>query len=145
MPSPNVSNLVRFYALVLLLERKHHGYELMKEIGHRLDKKISAGQMYPFLAELEQNKLVRASAAGVREKTAYELSPEGKKFAQSMISRFGGLLEIALKPHLTVCTHCGCKVFDGGVVEKINDRDLKFCCSHCAASYKGESHRAHHH
>ncbi len=138
MKQPKVDNLVRFYGLLLLLEKKRHGYELMKEIGARLDKKVSPGQMYPFLAELEKNRFIEVSQKGGRDKTAYQLTPEGRKFAHAMLVRFGGLLEIALKPHLTVCTHCGCKVFEGGVVETIDGQKLKFCCSHCAASFRNE-------
>lgn len=137
MAEPKITNMVKFYAVLLLLEKKHHGYQLMKEIGKRLDKKISAGQMYPFLAELEQNGFIQAAGSkDNRDKTAFVLTKKGKTFAQQMLSRFGGLIEIAVKPHLTVCTHCGCKVFEGGVVQKIKGKELKFCCGHCAASYK---------
>lgn len=136
MPEPKITNLVRFYAVLLLLEKKQHGYELMKQIGKRLEKKVSPGQMYPFLAELQKKKLVRVFEKSSREKIAYELTPAGKSFAHLMLERFGGLLEIALKPHLTVCTHCGCKVFDGGVVQTVKGKKLKFCCHHCAASFR---------
>ena len=35
------------------------------------------------------------------------------------------------------CAHCGCKVLEGsGYSERIKDRELAFCCIHCAASYK---------
>ncbi len=135
MHKPKVSNMVRFYGLLLLSEKKRHGYELMKEIGERLDKKVSPGQIYPFLSELEADKLVHAGRAGERDKIEYELTPEGKKFVESMILRFGGLIEIAFKPHLTICTQCGCKVFEGGVVVPFKGKKLKFCCGHCAASY----------
>lgn len=136
MREPKISNLVRFYAVLLLLEKKQHGYELMKQIGKRLEKKVSPGQMYPFLAELQKQRLVKVSSTGSREKIAYELTKSGKSFANHMLHRFGGLLEIALKPHLTVCTHCGCKVFDGGVVENVKGKKRKFCCHHCAASFR---------
>ena len=139
MAEPKITNLVKFYAVLLILEKKRHGYELMKEIGNRLQKKVSPGQMYPFLAELEKNRFVKMSKRGGRDKTEYELTSEGKKFAGHMLERFGGLLEIALKPHLTVCTHCGCKVFEGGVTKTIRGKKLKFCCQHCANSYTSVS------
>lgn len=140
MAEPKVTNMVKFYAMLLLLEKKQHGYELMKQIGSRLEKKVSPGQMYPFLAELQKNKFVKITKSGGRDKTEYELTSDGKKFAGQMLHRFGGLLEIALKPHLTVCTHCGCKVFEGGVTKTIHGKKLKFCCGHCAASFE-KNHR----
>lgn len=137
MPEPKITNLVKFYAVLLLLEKKHHGYELMKEIGKRLEKRISPGQMYPFLATLEKNRLVKAGKSGSRDKTEFALTPKGKAFVKKNLDRFGGLIEIAVEPHLTVCTHCGCKVFEGGVVENVRGKKLKFCCHHCAQSFLG--------
>lgn len=137
MTEPKVTNLVKFYTILLLLEKKHHGYELMKEIGKRLEKKISPGQMYPFLAGLEKNGYIKETGKkDTREKTAFSLTPKGRAFAKKMIERFGGLIEIAVQPHLTVCTHCGCKVFEGGVIQKIGGKKLKFCCMHCAKSFQ---------
>ena len=141
MAEPKITNMVKFYAVVLLFEKKHHGYELMKEIGKRLEKKVSAGQIYPFLAGLEQNGLIKAEGGkDSRDKTVYSLTKKGRKFAKKMLERFGGLIEIAVQPHLTVCTHCGCKVFEGGVVENVHGKKLKFCCMHCAKSYKHRGH-----
>lgn len=135
MHEPKVTNLVKFYAVLLLLEKKRHGYELMKQIGQRLEKKVSPGQMYPFLSELQKNHFVRAGKTGSREKTEFELTQNGKKFAHHMLDRFGGLLEIAVKPRLSLCP-CGCKVFEGGVTKTVRGKKLKFCCNHCAASFK---------
>lgn len=137
MPEPNVNNLVKFYALLLLMEKQRHGYELMKEIGKRSEKKVSPGQMYPFLANLEENGLIHAKGGrDNRDKTSFALTRKGTAFAGKMLERFGGLIEIAVQPHLTVCTHCGCKVFEGGIVQKIKGKELKFCCGHCAKSYQ---------
>ncbi len=139
MAEPKVTNMVKFYAMLLLLEKKQHGYEMMKQIGERLEKKVSPGQMYPFLAELEKNKFVRVSKTGGRDKTEYELTKIGKQFAHHMLERFGGLLEIAVQPHLSLCP-CGCKVFEGGITKTVRGKNLKFCCHHCAKSYSGKSH-----
>jgi DNA-binding PadR family transcriptional regulator len=134
MPEPKITNLVKFYAVLLLSEKRHHGYELMKEIGKRLEKRVSPGQMYPFLAALEENRLVKAGKAGEREKTSFELTPAGKQFVKKNLNRFGGLLEIALQPHLSVCP-CGCKIFDGGIEKNVRGKKIKFCCGHCAQNY----------
>lgn len=143
MEKIKISNLTKFYTILLLQEKQMAGYELMKEISLRLGSKVSPGEMYPFLATLQKNKLVRVANKGGREKISYVLSEKGKLFATQMLGRFGGLIEIALKPHITVCTHCGCKVFEGGVVEKINGKKLKFCCMHCASSYSNSNSHSH--
>lgn len=140
MPEPKVNNLVKFYAVLLLLEKKQHGYELMKEIGKRLGKKVSSGQMYPFLAELEQQGFVKASSSGVRDKTSYSLTSSGKKFANSILERTGSLIELAIKPKLNECLHCGCKVFEGGFEKEIHGKMQMFCCQHCAKSYESGHH-----
>ncbi len=134
MKEPKITNLVKFYAVLLLSEKRHHGYELMKEIGKRLEKKVSPGQMYPFLAALEENRLVKAGRTGEREKTSFELTPLGKQFVKKNLHRFGGLIELAIEPHLSVCP-CGCKVFEGGVERRVKGKKMKFCCHHCAKSH----------
>ena len=134
MNEPKITNLVKFYTVLLLSEKKHHGYELMKEIGQRLEKKVSPGQMYPFLAELEKHKLVKTGKKGERDKTAFELTQFGKQFVKKHLHRFGGLLEIALQPHLSVCP-CGCKVFEGGIKKTTQGKKMTFCCTHCAQSF----------
>ncbi|MBI4044717.1 MAG: PadR family transcriptional regulator [Candidatus Diapherotrites archaeon] len=140
MDGPKISNMVKFYTVVLLLEKPLYGYELMKEIGSRLEQRVSPGQMYPFLAKLEKSRIIESAKRGKREKIYYRLTGKGKKFAVHMLERFGGLIEIALKPRLSICTHCGCKVFQGGVTEKIGQKKMKFCCHHCAQSYKKKKH-----
>lgn len=140
MPELKVNNLVKFYAVLLLLEKKQHGYELMKEIGKRLDKKVSPGQMYSFLAELEARGFIHASSAGIRDKTPYSLTYSGKKFANSVLERTGSLIELAIKPKLNECLHCGCKVYEGGFRKKIHGKDAVFCCEHCARSFESGHH-----
>ena len=136
MAEPKVNNLAKFYAILLLLDKKQHGYELMKEIGKRLDKKVSPGQMYPFLAELEAQGFVKASRAGIRDKTFYSLTSAGKKFANSMLERTGSLIELAIKPKLNECLHCGCKVFEGGFRKTVHGKEAVFCCEYCAKSFE---------
>lgn len=133
-----VTNLIKFYAILSLLEAPSHGYELIKKIGEKLGRPVSAGQIYPFLKALKRRGLIEVRASGAREKKKYALTSEGRDFARRLLERFGGLVDIAVKPHLKVCTHCGCKVYEGGYIEVIKGRKLVFCCCHCAASYKKE-------
>lgn len=133
-----IGSLVKFYTILLLSEGPKYGYELMKELEEKLERKISASQVYPFLNILEKNSLVKVEETGERDKKVYKLTKKGKKFVDNFLQRFGDLLHIAIEPKLTTCAHCGCKVYEGGHKEKIDGRELTFCCHHCANSYKKE-------
>lgn len=130
-----VTNIVKLYVLLLLSEKKKHGYELIKEISGKLDKKISAGEIYPFLERLKKAGYIKAEAAGEREKKAYVLTPAGRKFVKSMLSKFANLIELAIEPSLTQCAHCGCKIFGSGFVKKIRGKSFAFCCKYCAKGF----------
>lgn len=136
MAEVKINNIVKLYTLCLLSTGEKHGYDIMKELELKLNKRISASHVYPFLNFLIKNKLIRVSSKGKREKKAYSLTPIGKKFSHDMFNRFGDLIEIAIEPKLTTCAHCSCKVYQGGYTEKLNGKKLKFCCMHCAHSYK---------
>jgi DNA-binding PadR family transcriptional regulator len=135
MVNVKITNMVKFYTLILLYHGPKHGYELIKELEDKLERKISASNIYPFLNSLKKNKLIEFKKVEERDKKVYHLTSDGRKFAKKIFNRTGDLIEIALRPRLTICAHCGCKVFGGGYSEKINGRELKFCCSHCAKSY----------
>ena len=137
MAKVEVTNLVKFYIILLLSHGPKHGYELIKELGERLGRKISASNIYPFLNTLKNNKLIDYRETEEREKKVYHLTKDGKKFVKALLSRFGGLIDIAVEPKLSVCAHCGCKVYEGGHREKIKGKLLTFCCCYCAKTYKG--------
>jgi DNA-binding PadR family transcriptional regulator len=134
-----VNNMVKFYTLCLLATGPKHGYELIKELETKLNRKISASNVYPFLDILIKNKLIKIKKTGKREKKVYVLTQEGKNFTKNMFNRFGDLIDIAIEPKLTTCAHCSCKVYEGGYTEKFKGKTLKFCCMHCASSYKRHS------
>lgn len=136
MSQIKIASLVKFYTILLLKEGPNYGYELMKQLEKRLENKISTSQIYPFLNILEKNKLIKVEKFGDREKKIYQLTENGKKFVNNFLERFGDLLHITIEPRLTTCTHCGCKVYEGGYEEKIKNKKLMFCCHHCARSFK---------
>ena len=131
-----VTNLVKFYTLLLLQERQKHGYEIIKEISGKIEKKVSSGEIYPFLKMLVQNGYVKARKTGKREKKVYFLTPEGKKFLKVLLNRFGDLIDIAIEPKLTKCAHCGCNVYKGGYKKSVRGKEMMFCCSYCAGTFK---------
>lgn len=133
-----VSDFSRVYILTILYDGPAHGYEVISKFKKAIGKDVSPSLVYPFLKQLEQKKLVKHTLkpVGAKKRKIFELTPEGKDFAQQLFKRFSELISVALEPSLEVCAHCGCKVYEGGHTEKIKDKELKFCCCHCAASYK---------
>jgi len=133
-----VSDFSRVYILTILYEEPAHGYQIISKFKKALGKHISPSLVYPFLKQLEQKKLVKHALkpVGAKKKKVFEFTSEGKEFAQQLFKRFSELISVALEPSLEVCAHCGCKVYEGGYTEQIKGKELKFCCCHCAASYK---------
>lgn len=82
MPPVFAHGELRLYLLALLVEGARHGYELMTELADRFGGtyRPSAGTIYPRLARLEEEGLVRRvpadEAAG--RKAPYELTPAGR-------------------------------------------------------------------
>ncbi|MBI2542271.1 PadR family transcriptional regulator [Candidatus Woesearchaeota archaeon] len=135
MADIKINNMVKFYTLCLLANGPKHGYELIQELKEKLERRISASNVYPFLNVLRKNKLIKFDKVGKRDKKTYHLTHEGKNFTKRMFSKFGDLITLAVKPRITTCP-CGCKIYSGGHAEKIRGKTMKFCCSHCAKIFK---------
>jgi len=73
---------VRAAALLLLAEEPRNGYQLMEEIERRSEGawRPSPGSIYPALAQLEDEGLVRAEDHAGRR--AYRLTPEGEEYVE---------------------------------------------------------------
>ena len=75
---------VRLAVLMLLREEPRNGYQLMQEIEARSEGRWrpSPGSVYPTLAQLEDEGLIRAEAAeGGRR--AYQLTDEGRSYVEA--------------------------------------------------------------
>jgi DNA-binding PadR family transcriptional regulator len=133
-----ISDFSRFYILTILYEGPAHGYSIISQFKKRVRKEISPSLVYPFLQQLEEKGLVTHTIkpVGEKERKIFELTKEGRELCTSLFKRFAQLVAIAIEPSIYVCAHCGCKVYDGGYREVIEDKEIAFCCSHCAASYK---------
>ena len=136
VPEIEIKNVVKLFTVLLLSEKEQHGYEIMKEVENRIGKKASPGQIYPFLKQLKNYHYVETRGRAERDKQAYYLTPEGRKFVARLSDKFGDLFEMAIKPKLTVCAHCNCEIYRGGYNERIAGKSLNFCCENCARSYK---------
>ena len=131
MAHVKITNMLKFYTLCLLSTGPKHGYDLIKELGEKLGRRVSASNVYPFLENLRKNKLIKFDKIGKREKKTYYMTSEGKKFTSEMFSKFGDLINLAMEPRMAACP-CGCKIYSGEYSEKIDGKLMKFCCSHCA-------------
>lgn len=133
----HVTTLSRFQTLILLQRKPHHGYELMKNLEANLGKKISAGEIYPFLKSLKKSGLIEIKSNGARGKKQYVLTPKGKKQTDAVLKRLDGFMNQIIMPKITVCVHCHCQLFDNFHKEKIKGKELAFCCINCAKAYRG--------
>jgi DNA-binding PadR family transcriptional regulator len=133
-----VSDFSRVYILTILHAGPVHGYEIISKFKKVIQKEVSPSLVYPFLKELEQKGLVfhKLKPIGAKKRKVFELTEEGKEFSEQLFRRFSELISVALEPSLEICTHCGCKVYEGGYKETIKNKELMFCCCHCAASFK---------
>ncbi len=133
-----ISDFSRFYILTILYEGPAHGYSILSQFKKRVKKEISPSLVYPFLQQLEDRGLVKHSLkpTGDKIKKVFELTAEGRELCTGLFKRFAELVSIAIEPSLSVCAHCGCKVYEGGYHEVIDGKEMAFCCMHCARSYK---------
>src|SRR3989338_7017535 len=94
-----MTNLTKFYLVVLLHEKPRHGYEIIDEIGKRVGKKPSAGQIYPLLKKLQKLGYVKMDIEkiGRKNKKIYKLTSNGKKFSIDIISRFSKIIGHAIE------------------------------------------------
>ncbi len=132
-----IPDFSRFYILTILYEGPCHGYGIIKKFQKRLGKDITPSLIYPFLRLLERKGLVEhtINPVGKKKRKVYELTKEGKELCRRLFRRFATIVATAIEPSLNVCAHCGCKVYEGGHLERIDGTRTMFCCEHCAASY----------
>jgi len=133
-------DMMRSSIILLLSEKPLHGYGIMKEVEDRIDKPVNPSLLYPFLKKLEKNGLVKSTRkpVGLKPKKVYELTATGKELATRIYRRIASMVSMAIEPNLSVCFHCGCKIYEGGYKEVIGDIERIFCCVHCAQAYKNE-------
>lgn len=133
---PNIQNVNKLLIVFSLSEGKKHGYEIIKEIEKKTGKKPSTSQVYPFLNKMYKNKLIKINETGERGKKIYSLTEKGEKYIETKFKMFSDIVESTISKDLTTCAHCGCRVYDGGHKEELENETLNFCCEHCANSYK---------
>ena len=136
-----LTDFSRFYVLLLLFEGGKHGYEIMSTIEQRLGRPASPSLVYPFLKLLEERGYVasKESNIGRKRRRVYSLTSQGKVLCERLFGQFTKVVSSAIEPTLQVCAHCGCRVYGDAFLQKVNGRELAFCCKYCARSYMKES------
>lgn len=94
------SGFIKYHTLRLLCEKPRYGYEIMKEIERKTDKKPSQGIIYPILHELEEKGFVEARWQ-VEEKGPsrkyYHITEDGQEefkiACQKLMKTFSALFE----------------------------------------------------
>jgi DNA-binding PadR family transcriptional regulator len=136
-----IQNLTKFYMLVLLKSNDAvTGYFIIKKLEKDLGKTISPTYVYDFLKSLKTQgyaKDVIKSKTSKRSK-GYQLTSQGHEFIDRIFLRFNNLIEVAIQAKLEICASCGVKLYDNYHSERIGNKDLNFCCKHCAKAFKNE-------
>ena len=133
-----VQNLTKLYTLVLLKSKKNvTGYFILKRLGEDLGKTASPTYIYDFLNKLKAEGFIE-NVPKLESKRAkgYQLTNSGVKFINRTFLRFNNLIEVAIQSKLKACASCGVKLYDDFHVEKVENKELIFCCGHCAKAYK---------
>ncbi|MBI2133828.1 PadR family transcriptional regulator [Candidatus Woesearchaeota archaeon] len=130
-----INSLINFYTLLLLKDRPKHGYEIIKDLREKLERKVSPSQVYPFLTLLSEKGIISAGNTGKRDKKTYRMTKKGKEFAKKMLTMFGNIAYESLFHGITSCAHCGCKVYGRGFKQRFGSKAFSFCCRYCAASF----------
>ena len=69
--------LLKYFMLKLISERKHSGYELIKEIEKHSGSKPSTGTVYPLLKSMQSEGWIKGIDQD--DKTYYEITKSGKE------------------------------------------------------------------
>ena len=133
-----LDDLAKFYILLVLHEGPSHGYGIITKYRQRAGRTLSAGTLYPFLQQLEEQETVTCEdkPVGKRPRREYCLTRKGRRAVSQLLERFASITAAAFETNLQVCASCGCKVYEGAHIEEINGKQMAFCCQHCARAYQ---------
>lgn len=130
-----IDSLLKFCTLFILGSKPTHGYDLIKRLSDKLERRVSASNVYPFLEELARGGYLKVKEGKMREKKIYYFTQKGKGLLNKVLERTGDVIDFAVKSKLQVCAHCGCEVYRGAYIEKIKGKRMVFCCSYCAKAF----------
>lgn len=138
-----VQSITRFYILLLLKSKKViTGYKILKLLEKNLGTTASPTSVYDFINDLKSNGYIEdlVESSSKRSK-GFQLTNSGIEFVDKIFSRFNNLIEVAIQSKLEICASCGVKLYDNFYTERVNGKDLNFCCVHCAKAYLDSLHK----
>jgi DNA-binding PadR family transcriptional regulator len=135
-----LDDLAKFYILLVLHEGSSHGYGIIRKYHARTGRSLSAGTLYPFLQQLQEQGIVTSEdkSVGKRPRREYCFTRKGRRSVNQLLERFASITSAAFESNLQVCSSCGCKVYEGAHIEIIEGKQMAFCCPHCAAAYQSQ-------
>lgn len=126
----DLSNVNRVYTLLLLKSGPRHGYGIISDIEDITGERPTTSHIYPFIEKLLAEDVVEVVEKGDRGKKIYGLTSEGEKVVEQQLDSFSEIMYAAIEDRVEECSHCDCKIYDGGYEED----GRVFCCEHCAES-----------
>src|SRR3989338_1572588 len=108
-----MTNMTKFCILAMLREKERHGYEIIEELGKRVGKRPSAGQIYPLLRKMQKLGYVTVSSqsVGKKKRKVYKLTADGKTFSTGLLNKFSNIMDAAIKQKVKKCAHCECEIY----------------------------------
>ena len=133
-----IQNLTKLYTLVLLKTKNSiTGYYILKRLESDLGKNSSPTYVYNFLKTLKSKGYLKEASQGKSKRSkGYQLTSSGNDFVERIFSRFNNLIEVAIESKLKICASCGVKLYTGFHTELVEEKEMNFCCKHCAKAYK---------
>ena len=133
-----IQSLSRFFILMLLKsENSITGYSILKRLDKDLHTTASPTYVYDFLKQLkEEGYIEEVPTPKSKRSKGFRLTNSGVAFIDRIFSRFDSLIEVTIQSKLKICASCGVKLYEDFHVEKVNGKELNFCCKHCAKAYK---------
>ncbi|MBY8982461.1 MAG: PadR family transcriptional regulator [Candidatus Lokiarchaeota archaeon] len=137
-----IQNLTKFYTLVLLKSNEEvTGYYILKRLAEDLNKTASPTYIYDFLKRLKKEGYVKDIInPKSKRKKGYRLTSLGNSFINKIFLRFNNLIDVAIQSKLKICASCGVKLYENYHSEIFHDKEMNFCCIHCAKAYKNSTH-----
>jgi len=132
-----VQNLTKFYTLALLKSSKSvTGYKILKRLESDLGKTASPTYIYDFLKKLKSEGYVEDVELGKSKRSqGFRLTKSGEIFVDRIFLRLDNLIEVAIQSKLKICVGCGAKLYENYYTQKFGEKNLNFCCKHCAMAY----------
>lgn len=132
------TDIVRCAVMMLLYEKPLHGYAIIEALSGRLGRTVSPAIVYPFLTQLLKAGYLTAGHddVGKRARVVYTMTSKGRRFSEGVFKRLSKIVSTALEPSMLRCAHCGAKLYEPGYTERVENKQVIFCCEHCAATYR---------